>query len=59
MGMLDQMRQAQPELTIVDEAAPVPAEMFEKPVPPPLVETPVKKHMDIKFKRDPGTGLIE
>lgn len=60
MGLLDQMRQAhvKPELTIVDEAAAVPAEVFEKPVPAPLVEVSVPVKSDLVLKRDPH-GFIK
>lgn len=53
MGLLKQFA-SEPELVVVDEAAPVAPEVFEQPVPPPLV--PVKKELDIK--RD-AHGTIE
>ena len=54
MGLLDQMRQAH-----VEEPAPeLKPVLKEVPAPAPAAPAPVVK-TDLKFERDPGTGLID
>lgn len=60
MGLLDQMRQAHVEVPTAVEAAPAPelTAVEVAPAPAPAAPAPVVK-TDLKFERDPGTGLID
>ena len=57
MGVLSKLA-AVPNLTFVDEAASVPAEVFERELPPLIKPEPQPKPADIEIKRDPH-GFIE